>query len=105
MIPVAVRLSNDNVDRHITNRLSGLSWRSVAPGGFASASFSLQQPIDVSDQMLAPYTRVYIYDGRDGSTLWEGRLQQPGRSAGDNGQVWEITAVGGSAHASTTSDP
>jgi hypothetical protein len=99
VIPVSVRLANDNVDVHITNRLSGLSWRSVAPGGYASASFALERPIDVGDPMLATFTRVYIYDGRDGSTLWEGRLQLPGRSAGDNGQVWEITATGGSSHA------
>jgi len=99
VIPVSVRLANSNVDVHITNRLSGLSWRSVAPGGFASASFSLERPIDVGDPMLATFTRVYIYDGRDGSTLWEGRLQLPGRSAGDAGQVWEITATGASAHA------
>ena len=99
MIPVSVRLANDNVDVHITNRLSGLSWRSVAPGGYASASFALERPIDVNDPMLATFTRVYIYDGRDGSTLWEGRLQLPGRAVGDSGQVWEITATGGSSHA------
>lgn len=98
MIPVTVRLSNANVDVHITSRLSGLSWRSVVPGGFASATFSLQRPIDVTDAMLAAFTRVYIYDGRDGATLWEGRLQIPGRSAGDQGQVWAITAIGPSAH-------
>lgn len=99
MIPVAVRLANTEVDVHITKRLASLSWRTVAPGGYAGADFALQRPIDATDKMLTPYTRVYIYDRRNGSVLWEGRLQQPGRSAGTDGEVWAITAVGPSAHA------
>lgn len=99
MIPVTVRLANASVDVHITQRLAGEpSWRTVIPGGYASATFSLQRPIDIEDPMLAPFTRVYIYDGQDGSVLWEGKLQLPGRSAGDSGQVWAITAIGPSAH-------
>jgi hypothetical protein len=100
MIPVTVRLSNSNVDVHITNRLATApSWRTSIPGGFASATFSLNRPINVNDPMLAAFTRVYIYDGRNGETLWEGRLQLSGRSAGDQGQVWALTAIGPSAHA------
>jgi hypothetical protein len=99
MIPVTVRLSNTTVDVHITNRLaSAPSWRIVVPGGYASATFALQEPIDVNDPMLAAFTRVYIYDGRDGSILFEGRLQLSGRSANDQGEVWALTAIGPSAH-------
>jgi len=98
MIPVTVRLSNSRVDAHVTSKLSGLSFRSVVPGGYASATFTLQSPLDVSDPMLAAFTRVYVYDGRSGSTLWEGRLAMPGRSSGDSGEVWALTAVGPSAH-------
>lgn len=98
MIPITVRLSNANVDVHITQKLASLTWRSVTPGGYASATFALQRPIDVNDPMLAPFTRVYIYDGRDGAVLWEGRLQMSGRSAGDQGQTWALTAIGPSAH-------
>lgn len=105
MIPITVRLSNSNYDVHITDKLSGLSWRSVVPGGYASASFSLQSPIDVNDPILAPFTRVYIYDGRDGAVLWEGRLQLSGRSAGDQGQVWALTAIGPSAHTNDEISP
>jgi hypothetical protein len=98
VIPVSVRLSNSLIDKHITNRISGLSYRSVAPGGFASAQFSLQSPIDANDPLLSPFTRVYIYDGRSAETLWEGRLQMSGKSADDNGQVWALTAAGPAAH-------
>ena len=98
MIPFSVRLSNSSVDVHITQRISGLSFRSVAPGGYASATFTLENPIDVNSPMLAAFTRVYIYDGRNGNTIWEGRLAMPGRSSGDGGEVWSLTAVGPSAH-------
>jgi hypothetical protein len=105
MIPITVRLSSSKADVHITDKLSGLSWRSIVPGGYASASFSLQSPIDVNDPMLAPFTRVYIYDGRDGAVLWEGRLQMSGRTAGDQGQVWSLTAIGPSSHTSDEISP
>lgn len=98
MIPITVRLANSQVDKHITNKLGGLSWRSVAPGGYASASFSLESPISVNDPLLAAFTRVYVYDSRNGNTVFEGKLQISGRSANDRGEVWALTAVGGSAH-------
>src|SRR6266508_4007393 len=97
-IPITVRLANSTVDRHITNRIAGLSWRNVAPGGFGPAQFSLQSPIDVSDPLLAPFTRMYVYDGRNGNVLWEGRLTMPGRSVGDQGQVWALSGSGPAAH-------
>ena len=105
MIPVTVRLSNPAVDRHITQKLSDLSYRLVARGGFASASFWLHSPISITNPLLAPFTRVYIYDARTAETLWEGRLAIPGRSASDQGQVWALTAIGPSAHASDESAP
>lgn len=101
MIPVTVRLANSNTDRHITNILADdPSWRSAAPGGFGTAAFALQKPIDVRDPMLAAFTKVYIYDGRTAETLWEGRLQLPARSADADGQVWSLTALGGASHTS-----
>lgn len=105
MIPVTVRLSNINVDKHITRRVEDLSFRSVVPGGFASASFGLQSLIDINDPLLAPFTRVYVYDRRTGQVVWEGRLEMPGKSAGDQGEVWALTAVGPSAHATNTTVP
>jgi len=105
MIPVTVRLANSKIDRHITKRISGLNFRSVVPGGFAVASFQLHSPITVNDPLLAPFTRVYIYDGRNGNTLWEGRLALPGKAAGENGQIWALTAAGPSAHTNDEKKP
>lgn len=99
MTPFSVRLSNSTIDKHITQRIEGLSLREAVPGGFASATFSLHSPIDSKDPLLAPYTRVYVYDARNGRTIYEGDLQVAGRSAGDQGEVWSLTAIGPAAHA------
>lgn len=96
--PYAVRLSNARSDLHITHKVDGVTWRAVVPGGYASASFSLKRPISINDPLLAPFTRVYVYDARNGNTLFEGRLQISGRSADEQSEVWALTAIGGSAH-------
>ena len=99
MIPVAVRLSNQYVDQHITRLVSDFSYRSSVPGGFQAAKFDLHRPITRKDPLLTPFTKIYAYD-RTGEVLWEGRLALPGKAAGQDGQVWSITAAGPSAHAS-----
>lgn len=98
-IPLAVRLSTAKGDRHVTKDLHDLSFRSVAPGGFASATLTLSRPLAIQPDEIAEFGQVYIYDRRDGQTAWEGRLEDPGRSAGEGGEVWQITATGPAAHA------
>jgi hypothetical protein len=98
-LPLAVRLSSAKADRHVTRDLHDLSFRSVVPGGYASASFTLSRPLGVQPDEIIEYGRVTIYDRRSGATLWEGRLEDPGRAAGDGGETWQITAVGPSAFA------
>jgi hypothetical protein len=98
-IPLTVRLSTSRADRHITADLHDLSFRSVVPGGFASARFSLSRPLTIQPDEIAYYGRVVIYDARNGNTVWEGRLEDPGRGVGGSGEIWELAAVGPSAHA------
>jgi hypothetical protein len=97
--PLAIRLSTSRRDTHVEHEALDLSFRSVVPGGFASCTVSLARPLDVQPEEIAAYGRLYVYDTRNGSTVWEGRVEDPGRSAGDNGEIWELTAVGPSAHA------
>lgn len=98
-IPLTVRLKTAKADRFITRDLRSLSFRSTVPGGFASAAFSLDRPLLVQPDEIAYYGNIYIYDGRSGITIWEGRLEDLGRGASADGQVWELAAVGPSAHA------
>lgn len=97
-IPLAVRLKTARGDRNVTADLRDLRFRSTVPGGFASASIALDRPLSIQPDEIDYYGRLHIHDTRSGQTVWEGRLEDPGRSAGD-GQVWSLTAMGPSAHA------
>src|SRR6187549_735471 len=97
-VPFSVRLKSDQADVLLVDELKNVSWRSVAPGGFASATITLDRPVSEVVPEVALYGRMYIYDTRDGDTLWEGRVEDPGRTSGDGGNAWTISAVGPSAH-------
>lgn len=97
-VPLAVRLTSSAGDKHVTRRLRDVSFRSVVPGGFASATLTFDQPLAYNDPAIAVYGKAYIYDGRNGATLWEGRQEDPGRSASSDGQVWSLDCFGPSAH-------
>lgn len=104
-IPLTVRIVNGNRDAFVTRRLRDLTFRSVVPGGFASATLSLDSPLNVPDTLLTYYSRVIVYDARSGDVAWEGRLEDPGRSVRADGQVWDIAAVGPSAHLQDVNKP
>jgi hypothetical protein len=104
-IPLTVQLSSARTIRHIERDLRSLSFRSVAPGGFASAQFSLDRPLNLSPDEIAYYADVDIFDARNGNTVWCGRLEDPGRGVGSDGQVWDLAAVGPSAHAQDRTVP
>ena len=101
-LPLAVRLATAYGDRHVTRDLRSLSFRSAAVGGFASAQLSFDRPINRDDPAVAPFGKIYISDGRHGGTVWEGWQEDPGKGAGSDGQVREISALGPSARASDT---
>jgi len=98
-VPLAVRLSTAKGDVHVTRDLHDLTFRSTAPGGFASATFTLSRPLALQPDEIDQFGEVYVYDRRDGSTAWEGRLDDAGRTAGDAGEIWQLTATGPAAHA------
>lgn len=100
-VPLSVRLG----DTHITRAVSDVSWRKEAIGGLRSLSFSLNRDIANLDADLAPFTKVYVYDSRTAETLCEARLADSGRSAGTDGQAWEIVAFGPVQHASDDTRP
>jgi hypothetical protein len=98
-VPLSLRLSTDKADLHVTRQLHDLTFRSIVPGGFASAQFSLSRPINLQPNEIAEFGKVFVYDRRNGNTVWEGRLEDSGRAAGDNGEIWSLTAVGPSVYA------
>lgn len=103
-LPLSVRLKTGSADRHVTRDLRDLTFRSTAPGGFASATFSLDRPLDTQPTDVDYYASVYVYDRRSGAVVWEGMIEDPGRTATD-GEVWQVTAVGGAARTQDVTRP
>ena len=99
--PLAVRV-DDGVSNVTTSRqASGLRFRKTAPGGFHSAQVRLNLPRETFRD-LGGADRVYVY-GPDGSTLWEGFADNPGRSDGVEGEGFDLSAMGSSIVASDES--
>jgi len=99
-VALAVRLGNS----HITRDVAALRFRKEAVGGVRNITLRLARPLDRVDQITA-YTRVYVYDARSAATLAEGRLSDLGRSAGTDGQQWDLVAFGPAQHASDKTFP
>lgn len=100
-VPLTVRVGN----RHITREVSGLTIRKEAVGGVRSIQFRLFRPLDQFDPNLATLSKAYVYDGRSARTVAEGRLTDPGRSVGSDGQTWEATAKGPASHTGDITAP
>jgi hypothetical protein len=98
-VPLTVRIASATSDRHVTRELADLTFGKSVPGGFTTCTMTLARPIDVMQTDLAAYAQVYVYDGRNGATIWTGELEDPGREAGSNGEVWSLAAIGPSGKA------
>lgn len=98
-VPLAVTLDTARASRRITRLCGGVEFRSVAPGGFASATVSLQHPLVLQPDELEFFADLTITDTRNGETVWQGRVEDLNRSAGSDGQIWGLAGIGPSAHA------
>lgn len=104
-IPLTVRLKTRRKDMDVTGQISELSFRSSIPGGFASCQIALNRPLDIQPDEIEYFATLFVYDGRNGAVVWEGRLEDPGRGAGESGEVWSITAVGPKVYAQDLTFP
>lgn len=105
VIPLSVRLQTPRADRHVTAEVRDLTFREVIPGGYASIQIDLDRPLSVQPDEIAYYGKVVVYDARNGTVVAEGRLEDPGRGVGSDGQIWQLVAIGPSAHASDRTVP
>lgn len=95
-VPLSVRLKTSARDIHITPEVDNLVFGSTSPGGYDNCTVSLHRPLNVMPGEVKQFGRLYVY-GPTG-VVWEGRMQDPGRTAGSDGEVYDIAAVGGQAH-------
>ncbi|OKI47312.1 hypothetical protein A6A27_10720 [Micromonospora sp. CB01531] len=91
-------------DRDVTADARDLTFRWTDPGGYASCVVPLDRPLTMQPDEIAYYSPMTIYDRQSGAVVWDGRQEDPGRSARD-GQVWELAGVGGQAHTRDRSFP
>lgn len=95
LVPLAVRVRNAHYDGLLTGYLHGApSFQKGDPGGFKSASFVVDQRLGFRSDMVQPYSRIYIYNRRNGDTVFEGDVTNPGREISDNGALLQIQVDG-----------
>lgn len=102
-VPLTARLKTAVSDRHVTSELRDLVFRENAIGGFAEATLRLDRPLAVQPGELDYYARCYVYAGS--RVVYEGEVQDPGRSVGPDGQIWDIGVMGPAYHTKDQTKP
>lgn len=102
-VPLSVRLKSLYRDIHITDELDDLTFGSTSPGGYDTCTLTLHRPLTFTPGELGTFGRLYVYDSH--GVVWEGRLQDPGRTAGGDGETYQVAAIGGQAHLGDRTQP
>ncbi len=103
--PISVRLRTARSDRLITREIDTFTTRNVVPGGFSNATFAFHRPIRFQPGEIDVYSDVIAYDRETGETVFEGRAEDPGATANQSGELWNLAALGGSSIARDINDP
>jgi hypothetical protein len=99
-VPLAVRVSNARFDGLVTGYVRALRFNKADPGGHIAASFIVDQRLGFRRDMIQPYSRIYIFNKRNGDTVFEGDVSHPGRDASDDGELLQVQVDGGVARLS-----
>lgn len=92
-VPLAVRIKNARYDGNLTGYLIGApKFQKADPGGFKTASFTVSQKLGFRTDMVQPYSRVFIYNQRNGDCVFEGDISHPARSITNDGAILEVQA-------------
>lgn len=106
LVPLAVRVKNARYDGMLTGYLhGGVKFNKADPGGFIAASFTVDQRLGFRSDLIQPYSRVSLYNKRNGDTVFEGDVSHPGRSVTTDGSLLEVQVEGGVARLSDWSGP
>lgn len=92
--PLTVRIADGVRDQHVTRFVKGLRFTKTAPGGHHSASIQIDAP-EGTFADLGSADRIYIYDGRNARTVWDGYVENPGRATVLGGARYDLSAMGG----------
>ena len=104
MTAFAVTMVESTGATDLTPYVSDLSFRSIDPGGFGSASFNLSRKIDARD--FEDQADILIFNAENGMQVGGGRLVDPGRGISASGESWEMQVLGeGVAHMQERKEP
>ena len=92
-VPLTVSIA----DKHVTAAVSGLQFRKEAVGGVVSINLTLSAPL--SSLAVTAFDKCKVMDGRTAEVIAEGRISDPGRTAGTDGQRYSVAALGPATHA------
>jgi hypothetical protein len=104
-LSLTAKLSTARRELHVTPEVGDLTYTSVDPGGYGTASVTLHRPLNLQPAELGAFGRLFVYDARSAETVWEGRVEDLGRTASTDGQIYSIGAVGMMAHAKDRTSP
>lgn len=117
-VPLGVRIydNSSSLDVWVTRWVEDVQFRSVVPGGFASASFRLHvpqhlQPVAAGwstraerSPLVRLFNRVQIVDLRTSEIAWEGRIDSAARVT-DDGFSWDVGCAGAMVSATDITKP
>jgi hypothetical protein len=114
-VPLGVRFFtlDGQGERWVTRFVDDIQYRSVVPGGFASATITLRLPRGTGtianpdpqgfSRMVELFTRVQVVDLRTAEVAWEGRIEDPARQIEPD--TWQIGALGSMVAATDVQRP
>jgi hypothetical protein len=114
-VPLGVRFFSivNAGERWVTRWVDDVSFRSVIPGGFASATITLRVPRTANplarpdplgfSNLVGLFNRVQIVDLRSLEVAWEGRIEDPARQVEPD--TWQIGALGSMVAATDVQRP
>jgi hypothetical protein len=103
--PMSVVLRTPKMEIDVTKEAVGLRYRLTAPGGFHSASVKLPRRLILDAFETEHFGTFFVYDSRNGKTLFEGRVEDLGREVSADGEWRELVVVGTAGHASDQERP
>lgn len=104
-IPLTAVLQSSGGSRPVTLDIRDLQFRWSVPGGFGGCTIDLARPLYMQPTELDYYAELTVYDARNAAAAYTGRVEDLGRSAGPDGAVWQVAAVGPSAHTQDDTRP
>lgn len=104
-IPLTAVLHSSRANRSVSAEVRDLQFRWSVPGGYGPCTIDLARPLYVQPSELDYYSTLTVYDSRNAQVVYAGRIEDLGRSSGPDGAIWQVAAVGPSAHTQDDTRP